>query len=43
MTYARAQGHRTARNHGHTGGYRLICFVGGATYAISLLVLKRRG
>jgi hypothetical protein len=31
-----------ARNHGDIGGYGLICFVGGATYAISLAVLKRR-
>ena len=32
-----------ARNHGDIGGYGLICFVGGVTYALSLLVLKRRG
>jgi len=32
-----------ARNHGDLGGYGLICFVGGLTYAVSLLVLKRRG
>ena len=32
-----------ARNHGDIGGYGIICFVGGVTYAVSLLVLKRRG
>ena len=32
-----------ARNHGDIGGYGVICFVGGLTYAVSLLVLKRRG
>jgi hypothetical protein len=32
-----------ARNHGDIGGYGVICFVGGVTYAVSLLVLKRRG
>ncbi|MEP6761290.1 MAG: hypothetical protein ABJA93_07980 [Sporichthyaceae bacterium] len=31
-----------ARNHGDIGAYGLICFVGGATYALSLVVLKRR-
>lgn len=31
-----------ARNHGDIGGYGVICFVGGVTYALSLLVLKRR-
>ncbi len=31
-----------ARNHGDIGGYGLICFVGGVTYAASLLILKRR-
>ena len=31
-----------ARNHGDIGGYGLICFVGGVTYVVSLLVLKRR-
>lgn len=31
-----------ARNHGDIGGYGLICFVGGVTYALSLFVLKRR-
>jgi hypothetical protein len=32
-----------ARNHGDLGGYGVICFVGGVTYAVALLVLKRRG
>lgn len=31
-----------AGNRGDIGGYGLICFVGGVTYATSLLVLKRR-
>jgi hypothetical protein len=31
-----------ARNHGDIGAYGLICFVGGAAYALSLFVLKRR-
>src|SRR3954454_25101531 len=31
-----------ARNHGDIGQYGLICFVGGAAYAVSLFVLKRR-
>lgn len=31
-----------ARNHGDIGGYGLICFVGGVTYALSLFILKRR-
>jgi len=32
-----------ARNHGDIGGYGVVCFVGGVTYAVSLVVLKRRG
>ena len=32
-----------ARNDGDIGGYGVICFVGGVSYALSLLVLKRRG
>jgi hypothetical protein len=32
-----------ARNHGDIGGYGVICFVGGVTYALSLPVLNRRG
>jgi hypothetical protein len=32
-----------ARNHGNIGGYGVICFVGGVGYALSLVVLKRRG
>ena len=32
-----------ARNHGDIGGYGVICFVGGVTYAWSLLVLQWRG
>jgi len=32
-----------ARNHGDIGAYGVICSVGGVTYALSLLVLKRRG
>jgi len=32
-----------ARNHGDIGAYGVICFVGGVMYALSLLVLKRRG
>lgn len=31
-----------ARNHGDVGGYGVICFVGGVTYTMSLLILKRR-
>jgi len=31
-----------ARNDGDIGGYGLICFVGGVTYAASLVILKRR-
>lgn len=31
-----------ALNNGDIGGYGLICFVGGVTYAISLFILKRR-
>jgi len=32
-----------AVNHGNIGGYGVICFVGGVSYVISLLVLRRRG
>ena len=32
----------TARNGGDPGGYGVICFVGGVTYAVSLFVLKRK-
>ena len=32
-----------ARNHGDIGGFGLVCFVGGVSYAVSLVVLKRRG
>ena len=32
----------TARNHGDTGAYGLICLVGGLTYAVSLVTLKLR-
>jgi hypothetical protein len=32
-----------ARNHGDIGGYGVICVVGGVSYVVSLLVLKRRG
>jgi hypothetical protein len=32
-----------ARNHGDIGGFGLVCFVGGVTNAVSLVVLKRRG
>lgn len=32
-----------ARNHGDIGGYGVVCFVGGLTYAVTLVVLKRRG
>lgn len=32
----------SARDHGNLGGYGLVCFVGGATYAVSLVVLRRR-
>jgi hypothetical protein len=31
-----------ARNHGDIGGFGLICFVGGVTYALSRFILKRR-
>jgi hypothetical protein len=31
-----------ARNHGDIGGYGIVCFVGGVTYALSLFILKRR-
>jgi 1,4-dihydroxy-2-naphthoate octaprenyltransferase len=31
-----------ARNHGDIGGYGLICLVGGVTYAVSVVRLKRR-
>ena len=31
-----------ARDHGNIGGYGVICFVGGVTYSISLIVLRRR-
>jgi len=32
----------SARNHGDIGGYGLICFVGGATYTVALVILRRR-
>jgi hypothetical protein len=32
-----------AVNHGNIGGFGVICFVGGVSYVISLLVLRRRG
>jgi hypothetical protein len=32
-----------AVNHGNIGGYGVICFVGGVSYAVSLLVIRRRG
>jgi hypothetical protein len=32
-----------AVNDGNIGGYGVICFVGGATYAVSLFVFRRRG
>ena len=32
----------TARNDGDPGGYGIVCVVGGVTYAVSLLWLKRR-
>lgn len=31
-----------ARDHGDIGGYGLVCFVGGISYAVSLFVLQRR-
>jgi hypothetical protein len=31
-----------ASNHGDLGGYGVVCFVGGAAYALSLFILKRR-
>src|SRR4051794_25291032 len=31
-----------ARDHGDIGGYGLVCFVGGVTYALSLFILQRR-
>jgi hypothetical protein len=32
-----------AVNHGNIGGYGLICFVGGVSYAVSLIIFRRRG
>jgi|GEM_PF-1382325 len=32
----------SARDHGNIGGYGVICFVGGATYAVALIILRRR-
>jgi hypothetical protein len=32
-----------AVNHGNIGGYGVICFVGGVSYVVSLLVIRRRG
>ena len=32
----------TARNGGDPGGYGVICVVGGVSYALALVVLKRR-
>jgi len=31
-----------AVNHGDIGGYGIICFIGGVTYAVSLFILRRR-
>lgn len=33
---------QSARNHGDIGGYGLICFVGGVTYTVALVILRRR-
>jgi hypothetical protein len=32
----------SARNHGDIGAYGVICVVGGLSYAVSLVVLRRR-
>jgi hypothetical protein len=31
-----------ARNHGDIGGYGIICFVGGLTYVVALIRLRRK-